>query len=218
MANDPQNVVEVSGILVHPHVAEPHQFKNPRTQKPEGPPKYEAGIIIELDADDAKAVRSIVKRLGEEHGADLKTMAKPIASGTVKADARAAQCRAMNPPREPDGEYQRGKMVLTARSQYPAQLGVLTNGTIINLDTPEKIKANAGKFYFGTECAAEVAFEWHDKIGGNPAGVHCYLNSLLTMNKGQRLAGPRPASERFKGFAGRSSDVDPGTNDDEIPF
>lgn len=217
MANDPQNSVEITGILVHPHVVEPHQFMNPRTKKADGEPKYEAGFVMELDADDAKTVRAIIKCIGEENGADLKTMAKPVKSGTALADARATKQKEAG--KEPDGEYQRGKMVLTARSKFPAQLGVLTNGKIIDLDTPEKIKANAGKFYFGTECAGEVTFEWHDKVGGNPAGVHCYLNSLLSFNKGQRISGPRPASERFKGFVGRSSDVDPTRDlDDEIPF
>lgn len=216
MASNPENSMEVTGILVHPHVIEPHQFVNPRTKKADGEPKYEAGIVMELTSAEAAAVKAIIVRIGKENGADLATMAKPIKSGTALADARAAKCATLG--KTPDGEYQRGKMVLTARSKFPAQLGVLVGGKIIDLDTPEKIKANAGKFYFGTECAGEVAFEWHDKVGGNPAGVHCYLNSLLSFNKGERISGPRPASERFKGFAGRSSDVDPGTNDDEIPF
>jgi hypothetical protein len=217
MAKDPQNTVELTGILAHPHVIEPHQFVNPRTKKPDGEPKYEASIVMEMTGAEADAVKAIIRRLGEENGADLKTMAKPIKSGTALADARKAKCEAEN--KAPDGEYQRGKMVLTARSKFPAQLGVLVGNNIIDLDTPEKIKANSGKFYFGTQCASEVSFEWHDKVGGNPAGVHCYLNSLLSFNKGERISGPRPASERFKGFAGRSSSVDPGKNtDDEIPF
>lgn len=200
-------------VMAFPNLFVPKAFKG-TNGKELGDAKYSGNFIFPPDSPDLKDMKALAVKIARASRptADLKTLAFPFRSGDKLADAAKAKKK--------DGEYQRGKVVISARSKYQPKLANFQNGKIVDLDEQgqERFKS---QFYPGVLVYVSFNFVWHDEVGGNPAGVNAYLQTVLTTNKGERLAGGKTASEVFSGYVGNVSAEDPTTGntvDDEIPF
>lgn len=202
----------------------------PRAQKDNkgnvrGEPRHEINLLFDPDHPDYDTIKQIIRDVAAgHHDPSLGKLGLPIKSGTAMADKRNAKLAAMSPPKEPDREYLRGKIVLIARSKYPPLLSRIIGGKIIELHDAARVQ-NASAFFPGAEALAQVRFAWYEPSPLVPGGgVNAFLNQVLVTGKGTRFPGTggRSASEAFKGYAGHVSDIDPlaGSDslDDEIPF
>lgn len=212
-------------VMAHPTLITPRKF-GPKG-KETGEPKFSANFIFDPASADLKALKdgTIALIRGEWPTLDIggalkeKKLQIPFSDGTDAANARAKECEAKG--KKADGEYQRGKTNLVARTKHPPRLAVILNGKVLDLDTEALRAAHAGQFFFGAEVLAQVTLTTHDAVGANPPGVNAYLDMVLATGKGERLAGGASASEVFKGYAGSYSAENPNkgpVRDDEIPF
>lgn len=199
-------------ILAHPHLFEAQAYK--ANGKEKGEPKFGANLVLtpgpELDEMKKKAAAVAKAKWPTRALSELKF---PFASGDKLADKRKAKSG------KDDGDYQRGKVVINARSKYRPRLAIVANGRIVDLEDDAAIAQHKAKFFFGAEVLAELNFVAYE----NPEkdGVTAYLNLVLATGKGTRIAGGASASEVFKGYAGSVSAEDPTGGvelDDEIPF
>jgi hypothetical protein len=210
-------------LLSHPHLFQAVKFKDPRTGKESGEPKFSANFVFEADSADLKALKAQAAAVAKAKwpGRDLKTLVFPFKDGSKLADARKTACEKKG--REPDGEFQRGKVILVTRSKYPPRLSFVENGRIIDVDDPldtndpQVVKAK-NKLFFGALVLAQFRFVTHE-VGSNTPGVNCYPQMICATGKGERLASRASGSETFKGYVGQVSAEDPtGYPDDDIPF
>lgn len=195
--------------------------------KAKGEPKYSCNLNFNVDSEDLKAIKAKALSLFRanypdkplhatlENGTKIPLVIFPFASGDKHADARKEKGKA-------DGEWQRGKVVLTARSKYEPRLSYIDKGKIIDLETEVAKQAAKGKFFPGVEVLAQINLVPYDAVGENgKPGVACYLNMIVSTGKGARISGGQTASEAFKGYAGTVSGEDPtapgaGENLDDI--
>lgn len=184
--------------------------------KDSGEPKFSSNFELAVDHPDLTGLKAKAAAIARAKwpGRDLKELAFPFTDGSKLADKAKAKGK--------DREFSRGKVVLTARSKFQPRLSILEGGKIVDLETDEQIKLHGRKFYSGVQALAMFNFVAYDGVGNNPDGVTAYLNMVLSLNKGQKLAGGQSAAEVFKGYVGTVSDEDPTGGaaglDDEIPF
>ena len=119
--------------------------------------------------------------------------------------------------------------ILTASSQYDVELARLEGGKIIDIAAEEHARAQAGKdfFYPGAYVVPAVAFKgFRRKTLDAKDGCTAYLQNVLFVRKGERLAGGGGPnnSDVFGAYAGYS-DYDPTANapsnadlEDEVAF
>lgn len=119
--------------------------------------------------------------------------------------------------------------ILTASSQYDVELARLEAGKIVDIPDEEHARAQAGKdlFYPGAYVVPAVAFKaFRRKTLDAKDGVTAYLQNVLFIRKGERLAGAGgPANNEVFGAYAGYSDFDPTANapqnkdlDEDIPF
>lgn len=98
--------------------------------------------------------------------------------------------------------------ILSASSQFDIELAKLENGAIKDIPDTEAARAQAGKdcFYPGAFVVPAVAFKgFRRKQMDGKDGCTSYLQNVLFVRKGERLAGSGPGnSEVFGGFKGYS--------------
>jgi hypothetical protein len=209
-------------ILAHPALDEPRRFgvKGKET----GEPKYQGNLMLEPKSKDADALKALAIQVakaaypGRDIGAEFRAgkFALPFQSGTKLADARKAKLEAAG--KSTDGEWQRDKLIIPARSKFQPRLGGFEKGHVVDYEGPA-IALNIKKFFFGAEVYAQVNLVAYKGVGANPDGVTAYLNMVVATGKGTRITSAKSASEVFSGYAGRVSDEDPTAGgDDEIPF
>jgi hypothetical protein len=212
MADKVNSVVSLSQpvTMVFPYLYEARAF-GPKG-KESGTPKYSANFLFEADSADLKRLVAKAKEIASSKwpGRDLASLKFPFSKGDALADKAKAKGK--------DGEFQRGKVVVVARSKYEPRLAVLGDKgkPPIDLDGPAR-ELHKSKFYSGVSVLAEFNFVAYDGVGANPDGITAYLNLILTLNTGTRIGGGASAAEVFKGYAGNVSAEDP-TADDEIPY
>ena len=210
-------------LLSHPTLFEAKKFKDPKTGKESGEPKFSANFVFDADSADLKALKKMAAAVAQAKwpGRDVKTLVFPFKDGTKLADERKAKVEKAN--KTADGEFQRGKVVLVTRSKFPARLSFIDNGRIVDVDDPldaseaKVIKAKS-MLFFGAMVLGQFRFVTHE-VGSNTPGVNCYPQMILATGKGTRLTTAKSASETFKGYVGSVSSEDPTSGlDDEIPF
>lgn len=225
-------------VLAHPSLVTARAFKAKGKEK--GEPKFGGSFIFDLDSNDLKAMKAKALQVaaarwpgrdcaGEskgkvvvEKGENVRmppTFKFPFTSGDKIADKRVAKLKAEGKEDDGKGDFQRNKVVVKTSSKFAPRLAVLLNGKPTDL-TEETLKAHQNKFYFGVNVLAQFNFVPYDAVGeGGTDGVTVYLNSVLTLNTGEKLSsGGAPASEVFKGYVGTASTEDPtaGTGTDAI--
>jgi len=208
-------------LLSHPTLFEAQRFKDPRTQKETGDPKFSANFVFEPGSADLKALKQAAAATARAKwpSRELRTLVFPFKDGTKLADERKEKC--LKAGREPDGEFQRGKVILVTRSKFPPRLSYIEGGKIVDVDDPlEKDNAHVikakSKLFFGAMVLGQFRFVTHE-VGSNPPGVNCYPQMILATGKGTRLSSRQAGSETFKGYVGSASADDPTGIDDEIP-
>lgn len=190
-----------------------------------GTPKYDVTLTIPPDHPDLPAMKALALEVARAKwpGRDVIGDARnnlfkfPFDSGDKIAD-RAKQ-------RGKDEEFKRGQIVLASRSKYEPSLSAVVNGKLIEYTgiggNPPRAAAKQ-HFYRGVEVLVQVNFVAYNGVGQNPDGVTAYLNMVLSLGTGERIAGgARSAAEVFKGYVGLNSQVDPTAGslmDDDIPF
>lgn len=119
--------------------------------------------------------------------------------------------------------------IITASSQYDVELARLDAGKIVDIPDEEHARAQAGKdlFYPGAYVVPAVAFKaFRRKTLDAKDGVTAYLQNVLFVRKGERIAGAGgPANNEVFGAYAGYSDYDPTAlaptgqpDDDNIPF
>lgn len=203
-------------ILAHPNLFTARAI-GPKG-KESGTPKFTASFILDADHPDLAAMKSLAAKVAKAKwpGRDFKELKFPFTSGDKLADKRKAQGKE-------DGEFQRGKVVIKAKSKYEPRLAAIIPGRGVVDFEGDGRKANEKLFFFGAECLAQFNFSAYDGAGDNPDGVTAYLNLVLVTGKGKKLSGGGvSAAEAFKGYVGTASDFDPSGSDigldEEIPF
>ena len=201
-------------VTAHPALVAARAFK--RDGKDKGEPKFGLNFLFKPDAADFLAAKDIAIKVARARwpGRDLKTLKFPFSSGDKLADKRKEKGK-------DDGDFQRGFIVMVARSKYQPKMGYLEGGRMVELDGDAAVAAAKDKFYFGVECFAQFNFVAYEG-GTGPDGVTAYLQSVLSTGKGKKLAsGGASLAETFKSYVGTITGEDPmgGADlDDEIPF
>lgn len=215
-------------VMSFPQLLEPKAFTE--NGKAKGEPKFSANLNFPADSEDLKAIKALAAKLARAKwpdkpfyvtttdGQKIAEVLFPFANGDKLADARQKKGK-------DDGEYMRGKVVISARSKYEPRLSYVENKKIIDCEGDMAKQAAKGKFYPGVEVLAQLNLVPYDAVGSNgKPGVTAYLNMVLSTGKGARISGGQTASEAFKGYVGSVSAEDPTAPgagallDDEIPY
>lgn len=207
MAYDAENPPVVSltspATLTFPNLLEPRAVKGPNG-KPNGEPKFSVNLEFNPDHPDLGRIKAKAAEVARAKwpGRDLRELAVPWTSG----DKLAAKAKAKGKNRE----FSEGKVVVTARSKFRPTLSFLEGGKIVELEDDSGIKANIRKFYSGCDVLAEVRLQAYDGVGQNPDGVNAYINQVMSLNRGKKVAGGgKSATETFKDVVGKFSAEDP---------
>lgn len=212
-------------IMGHPAVVEPKKFKNAKGQET-GEPKYSAIFVFEPDSEDLKGLKGAMAAVAKAKwpGRDLKELKFPLTAGDTLIEKRKKKLATKNKEYTGDADFQKGMVVLKSSSKYRPQLSVVENGKLVEV-TDETLAIHKGKFYFGAKCLAQFNFVAYEATkDGDPDGITCYLNMVLSTNKGERIKSGGNAADVFKGFVGNLSAEDPTagqdaeTVDDDISF
>lgn len=203
--------VTIPVVMAFPQLFEAKAFM--RNGKPQGDPYFSGNFIFKRDNPDLRAMSDLAKAVAKAKwpGRDLKELKFPFTNGDKLADGAKAKGK--------DGEYQRGCVVVTAKSKRNPRLAIFEKGKIIDLETPAAIAAQKALFYPGALVYAQFNFADYPGVGANPDGVACYLNLVMTTGTGKRLAGAgQSAAEAFRHVAGGVSQEDPTAGGDEEIF
>ena len=177
-------------------------FKGPNG-KENGEPKYDAALQIEPNHVDIPAIKAKLAEVARARwpGRNLGELAFPLSDGSKLADKAKAKGK--------EREFSRGKVVITARSQFAPALSVVENGTLVDYEGDRRPLAKPF-FYNGVAVLAQFNFVAYVGVGANPDGVTAYLNMVCSLRRGDRIGGgARPAAEVFKGYAGKFTAEDP---------
>lgn len=183
--------------------------------KAKGDPKFSANLNILADSPDLAAMKTLAAKLArakwpdkaffatvQETGEKIPQIIFPFSNGDKLADAAKEKKK--------DGEYMRGKVVISARSKYEPRLSYIDNGKIVDVENEAQRAIAKTKFFSGVELLAQLNFVPYDAVGQNgKPGVTAYLNMLLSTGKGTRIGGGQTASEAFKGYVGTVSTDNP---------
>lgn len=216
--------------MLHPHLFEARAY-TPKGRQASATDKksFSATAMFAADCEELKAIKEHCAKMARAKwpGVDLKTIRFPFKRGDKAADKRAAQCKEKN--QEPDGEFQRGKVLLQGKSTRQPILGIIDGKRVVDVDgaNEAQVALHKGKFYFGAECLFEYNFacveiadgEDDDGNEGLKRFVTAYLNRVVTTNKGKALGASRKSNaEAFKGYRGTATATNPAIDDDEIPY
>lgn len=207
--------------MAFPHLFEARKFKDKRTGKETGEAKFDAMFVFDADHPDLPRIKQMIAaqakaKFPTEYAAfvagDKRALQIPIKDGTKQAD----EAKAKTPPK--DNEFLRGKVTLTTRTQFPPFLSALLAGRVV--DFKDDARPTAEKYFYpGVLALAEINFQPHN-VGSNTPGVTAYLNHVLSINKGDRLAGGSPpTADKFSAYVGAMTAEDPTMGlDSEITF
>lgn len=187
-------------VLIYPHLLTPRAFKDPKTGR-EGKPRYEASFLFnDLSDIDLTAMVTIAADAARamHPGRDLKSLRMPFKKG----DELAAKAEAKSKERN----WAKGSIILETKTEHLPKMGVVKAGRVVDLLSPAEVAANIGAFYSGTEAYAQVRFVAYEGMGG---GVTAYLQHVLSLNKGDKIAGGQSTAEVFGGYIGIETNEDP---------
>lgn len=161
---------------------------------------YSAIVEFAPDHPDLPIIKSEAAKVARQMwpGIDLGTIAKPWKPS--KTDAT--------------------KTVVTARSDYAPNLGVIENNKIVEVVNPVQLKQYRRYFYGGAEVLFGITLRPYEVKGEK--GISAKLTMLLGV-KPSESGGGRSVAETFKGYVGTVSGEDPtkGAGDEwdkEVPF
>lgn len=184
---------------------------------------YEASFLLTQEHPDWEPIRNTMRKVAM---AGIPTVAEP-SFPVQRGDAMAAEAKAKG--WKGNYEWAPGKIILKAKAAvakangdplFPPRLLVLLNNTYMKYGVEERPRAMAAPyFYNGVEVRAEFSFVAYLAAsieGVPPRGyVAVYLNEVLSLNRGERLAGGEVNPEEKWGspmeHVGHISPIDPTT-------
>jgi hypothetical protein len=171
---------------------------------------YEATFLFTPDHPDWAPIRAML-RANLPAGAAEKF---PVEDGTKVADEAKAKGK--------DREWARGKVMFNPHSNVkkqdgsplmPPRLVVLLNGKYVQYGTSDAPREIATPFFYsGVLAIGTFQIVGYEGMGG---GVSAYLNEVLSLNSGERVAGGPDAEEKygpatdFSKYTGHVSAIDP---------
>jgi len=198
-------------VMTHPSLFEARGFG--KKGKETGEPKFSANFLFDPASEDLAGMKKVAAQVARARwpNREFKELKFPFTAGDKLADNRKAKSG------KDGGDFNRGKIVVAARSKYEPRLSGVENGKVADYEGDARVKSK-GKFFFGVEVLAQFNFVAYDGVGANPDGVTAYLNMVHTTNRGTRLSSGASAAETFKDYAGHISQENPTAVEDEIPF
>ena len=207
------------------NLIEPHKFKDERTGKEVGEPKYD--ITLSLTPEDMKPLYATAIAAANEAwpGQDFsKGYAFPFKRTEREAEKKRAKL-AKKGKSEADivkqlEIYEPGHFLLTARSNFPVTLSYVNGGKVVAIPTDDRA-LHKDKFYNGCYVVAILEFvTYPPKKDGDQPGVSCYLKQVFFHSHGKRIGGEADVSV-FNDYIGQSSQEDPtggARAGDGLPF
>ena len=205
------------GLLEQPRVLFPVLFtpqKFKKDGKEQGEAKFSASYLFPEGSEElanlkAKAIK-IAKAKWPDLGKEgLQALKFPFTKGTLLKKKAEAKDR--------DGDFYDGQVMLKSSSKFAPDV-------LDGRQDPPAETLDQKLIFSGAYVAAEVnfvAYNGDDDEDGNPkpGGVTCYLNTIVFVAGGKRIAG-RDAAASFRGLSGSASSEDPtaggSADDDEI--
>lgn len=212
-------------VMMYPDLITPRGFGKRGQER--GAPKYGAQFVFPSDHPELAELKKLMAAVAKARfpGASLSDLTFPIRDGNkMIANAVAKATREGTPDPSKKLEWAKGKAIIAARSKFPPMLTVKANGKFVDLTSPDLLQANKDAFYPGVKVLVEFNFQAGPRTKEEEKDwVTAYLQGVISLNTGERLAssGGAPMSERFSGYLGTSSEVDPfgpGAGSDDIPF
>lgn len=185
----------------------PKRYKNKKTGKEEGEPKFGCTLLASPDLDVLKAMKVAVLAVAQEKwpGIQAKDIQAPFKSGDKVAD------KAKTADKDPKA-WARGFVTMAVSSVHQPRLSVLDKGGIIDLKEPEQIALYKKHFYNGVDVFVELNFvPYESDLGGMEIkGVTAYINQCVVTGKGGKIElGTRSAADTFGSYVGAYTNVDP---------
>lgn len=184
-----------------------------------GEPKYSVSLEFEPDSPDLAAIRAkiVSQAQAEFPGKDVPAAIRdgkflvPIEDGDKLADKAKQKAIDAGTPDKRLREWSRGKKVLTARTAKAPGVAVVRGGQIVQLEDAAAVTAaRSAYFYTGVKVLAELDFVAYAGIDDGLPGVACYLSSICSTGKGEKLIKEgRDLASTFSGYQGLDSDEDP---------
>ena len=218
-AHDIRYTMTKQGIMAHPHVITPVAYSpDGKPARADAKKSYSCSFVLDLDHPDVAPMKAAIVAAAKAKwpGLDIAAEAAagrlkvPFSSGDKQIAKRTTKLKAKGKEYTGDADFQKGKIVFKASSDFPPALGVRVLGQG-DIDVTEDNKGlHKGAFYFGSEGLGAFTFRPYDPVGedGKP-GVKMYLDMVHSLNRGKHLQTQRSAAEAFKGVAGSAVDVDP---------
>lgn len=204
-------------VMAHPTLITPRGFGPKGKEK--GEPRYGASFLFKPDSADLAEMKKLCAKVAKAKwpSKSLADLAFPFVSGDKLADKRKEKSG------KDDGAFQRGHVILKAKTKIEPALAYIESGRIVELTGADQRAANSAKFFFGAEVYAVLNFVAYNATkDGEKDGVTCYLNGVMATGKGTKIAGGPSLSETFRGYVGQHSAEDPTAGvenlDDEISF
>lgn len=210
-------------LLANPSFDEPRRYKDPRTKKESGDPKYSSRVVLDPKGSDFPALKALAASAAKAKfpGVPFKDLAFPFRNGDEMIAKKKADLAKENKTYNGNLDYLAGKVVMTCRSKFPPAMAAIVNGRMTDIPAENKVLINQN-FFTGAEVLGVLNVSAYDEVGTNKAGVTVYLNEVFATGKGKRIGGTRSAASTFAGYAGKPSGEDPTAGseagDDEIPF
>lgn len=204
----------------------PKKFKDPRTGKESGEPKYDTELLFDVDSEDLKTLKAMAVAVAKEKFPGIDVVAEykagqfrmPWTLGDTIIENKKKKLAALGKSYDGGADYKKGKSVVTAKTsaQFPPSIAALVGNAIIAIDTPALKELHKGKFFNGTEAYAVIRLNAYEptKDDDNP-GVNCFLQQFVSLNRGKQIGG-RSAAQTFAGYVGKVTSENP--IDDDITF
>ncbi len=201
-------------IIIFPTLFTPKKYKD-KTGAEVGKEKYSASFLFENDSDELARLKKEVMKVAHAKWPDLDVNAAVKAKTFSTPFTNGAKLQKQAEKKKKDGSFYKGRTMLKSSTEF--KIPVLD----ARQDPPVET-FNEKLVYSGCYVAGEVKFNAYngdDDDDGNatPGGVNAYLNCVVFVEKGTRIAGKDHAAA-FRGIKGSASKEDPtaGGDDDEI--
>ncbi|MGH6796587.1 MAG: ssDNA-binding protein [Methylocella sp.] len=189
----------------------------PRPARPDGQSRYEVTFLLKRDHADLARIEAEIQKLALEKLGRTQGISIPLAGGDRLADEAKAKGK--------DREFLRGYIRLSAHAGIarrngeplmPPRIKVVLNGRIVDRTDDRALAQPA--LYSGVMAIGTVSFAAYDGMGG---GISCYVNEVLSLNKGERINTGVSDEERYAEVIGKhighASTIDPTAGMGSMP-
>lgn len=217
MANEQERYASTAAFpLIRHDLFKAKAFK-PKAGGKEGAPKFRATFVMDPASDDFKAIVRTAKKLAKEKFGERSEDDPPLKWPWTKVEVAQRKSEKNKPGSGAFLDWAKGMVLVVASTgeDYPPELLGIENGDIVTYDDDAKKAKAKGKFYNGVECFFQVNISAFD---GGQEGVCCYLDKVLTTNKGTKRGGAgggASGKEVFSKYVGKISAEDPTDGIDE---